>query len=45
MSAPARPARRPSCFSTVPTVRLALDVAVLSVLFLLALLGFQHVYG
>ena len=45
MSAPARPARRPSSFSTVPTARLALDVAVLAVLFLLALLGFQHVYG
>ena len=45
MSAPARPTRRPSYFSTVPMSRLAVDIAVLGALFVLALLGFQHVYG
>ena len=45
MSAPARPARRPSYFSSVPAKRLAIDLAVLGALFVLALLGFQHVYG
>ena len=45
MTAPARPARRPSYFSSVPAKRLAIDLAVLGALFVLALLGFQHVYG
>ena len=45
MSAPARPTRRPSYFSSVPAKRLAIDLAVLGALFVLALLGFQHVYG
>ena len=45
MTAPARPARRPSYFSSVPAKRLSIDLAVLGALFVLALLGFQHVYG
>ena len=45
MTAPARPARRPNYFSSVPAKRLATDLAVLGALFVLALLGFQHVYG
>ena len=45
MTAPARPARRPSYFSSVPAKPLAIDLAVLGALFVLALLGFQHVYG
>src|SRR5699024_2616134 len=45
MTASARPGRRPDRFSSVPMSRLAVDVAVLGALFVLALLGFQHVYG
>ncbi|MFE7605908.1 transglutaminase domain-containing protein [Brachybacterium paraconglomeratum] len=45
MTAPARPARRPNYFSSVPAKRLATDLAVLGALFVIALLGFQHVYG
>lgn len=47
MSAASRgtPARRPSYFSGVRTSRRIVDIAVLGALFLLALLGFQHVYG
>lgn len=47
MSAAARSARpRPaSYFETVPLRRRILDVSALSALFLLAVLGFHHVYG
>ncbi|MGO1198470.1 MAG: transglutaminase-like domain-containing protein [Brachybacterium sp.] len=37
--------RPPSYFSTVPHGRRALDIAALAALFLLAVLGFHHVYG
>lgn len=45
MSATTAPKRPPSYFSSVPNGRRALDVGVLSALFVLALLGFHHVYG
>lgn len=37
--------RPPSCFSTIPNGRRALDIAALAALILLAVLGFHHVYG
>ena len=39
------PRRAPSYFSTVPNARRALDLVAIGALFLLAILGFQHVYG
>lgn len=45
MTATARRERRPSYFSSIPVPRLAIDVAVLGALFVIALLGFHHVYG
>ncbi|HJG51968.1 MAG TPA: hypothetical protein K8U89_07865, partial [Brachybacterium faecium] len=40
-----RATRPPSYFSTVPHGRRALDLAALGALFVLAVLGFHHVYG
>ncbi|GAA1490015.1 transglutaminase domain-containing protein [Brachybacterium sacelli] len=45
MTSPSTRAQRPTYFSSVPNGRRAVDIAVLAVLFLLALLGFQTVYG
>ena len=40
-----RATRPPSYFSTIPHGRRALDLAALGALFVLAVLGFHHVYG
>ena len=39
------PRRAPSYFSSIPHRRRALDLAALGALFILAILGFHHVYG
>ena len=45
MTAPSSRAQRPTYFSSVSHGRRAADIAVLAALFLLALVGFQTVYG
>ncbi|HEX7349955.1 transglutaminase domain-containing protein [Brachybacterium sp.] len=44
-TAPSAPKRAPSYFSTISNSRRSLDLVTLGALFVLAMLGFHHVYG